>query len=206
MKKSTIFIISVILIFFILFFLLIGINENKREIFVGGCPTFYSLLDELKDIEKINIVKTGSTEESLKMLDSGDLDIVISGRALKENEFEFNYKNIGYGYDFISNNEFVIKEDEMIFIPFYTDLDSRKIINDFQHISLKNIKEVDNIDNYLDKGVVITFLDDRIKGEVVHIFDDRDLRVRLSRNPRIYYLNKIEEDIFKKIEIAIGKY
>jgi hypothetical protein len=160
-------------------------EDDKNGIRVAICPTFYYLLAENNDII---VVKTDSTSESLKLIEEKKVNAVISGRALKKKEPELFYQIIGEGYDFIYKDEVIIFEEEMEFIPFFTDLDAEKIINDFQYISEKNLSKVENIYNYLEKGIIITFLEDKLIEEPVHILKKDGTRLHLSRRPRIYYL------------------
>ncbi len=185
-------------IFFIVFLLLlVGLISLtvKEKTIVAVCPTFYYLAEEIKENKRIEIVKTESTSESLKLIERGEVDFIISGRALKENEPQMLGKKIGKGYDFIFKDEIIVLEEEMKFIPFYTDLNSEKIINDFKYISEDNLTQVENPYDYLEKGVVIVSLEGPLIGEVVHLLRTDYSRVRLSRLPRIYYF----EDMKKKI-------
>ena len=166
---------------------------SSEKIIVAACPTFHYMLQKMEENKNIETIKTQSTKESLDLLSRKKVDLVISGRALKSEEPDFLFEVIGPGYDFIFKEEIAILEKEMDFISFYTDLSPKNIINDFYFISEENLKKIENIYNYLDKGVVITFLDGKIKGETVHIFQENGERIRLSRLPRLYYLEEIKE-------------
>ncbi len=191
--KKVIFTASLVLIFLIAVGFLFA--EKEKTPTVAACPTFHYLLEELKDISEVNTVKSDSTGESLKMIENGEVDMIISGRALKEEEPRLLSQKIGDGYDFIFAEEVIILEEEMGFIPFYTDLSSEKIINDFSYISEENLSRVDNPYDYLKEGVVITSLEETLVGEVVHVLKSDGSRVRLSRLPRLYYSSDVKEEI-----------
>ncbi len=177
MKKKTILIVVLIIVFL---GLIIFSNKKEPTITIAACPTFHYMLEKLGDDFKI--IKTGSTSESLTMLDNNEVDLVISGRFLKPNEPNFLFKEMGPGYDFLFIKEVIITEEEMAFIPFYTNLSVEKVLNDFPYI---NLTKVNNVIEYLDQGVVIT--QNNYQGELVHVFREDGSRVRLSRKPRLYY-------------------
>ncbi len=176
------------------------IEENEKVFSVAACPTFHSKVDELKKSKKINIIKTNSTAESLKLIGSKEVDLIISGRALKKEEPKLLFEKIGPGYDFIFDKELVIFEKEMQFVPFYTDLNLEKIINDFKYISENNLTKIEEPKNYLNKGVVISFLNDYLIGESVHILNEDKSRVYLSRLPRLYYQPDFPKDVIIEIK------
>jgi hypothetical protein len=204
-SKKTIFIIIFILAFG--FFLkekkdltnqpaFISLDDYSlaQETTIAACPTFHYLVDKLNDNQEIIVRKTQSTNESLTLLEQGKVDLIVSGRALKQTEPDFLFQIIGPGYDFIFQEEIVIFDNEMALIPFYTDLDSAEIIEKFDYISEDNLTETDNPYHYLDKGIVIVFLKDKLKGEIVHVFDQNQSRVRLSRRPRLYYSENLSTE------------
>ncbi|GEM_PF-4522654 len=196
-RKIGIIIFGGVAVVFFGFFAL-SINENvrssaregereKEDIVVAACPTFHYMLEKLKDVENVRVVKTSSTGETLKMIDGEVADMGISGRPLKEGEPSLSYEVIGEGYDFIFLEEFVIREQNMSKLLFYTDIEKEKILEDFDHISNDNLVKADDAKEYMRDGVVITFLDGRMEGESVHILKNNGERVRLSRRPRVYY-------------------
>lgn len=164
-------------------------EEKEKTMFVAVCPTFYYMAEGMENNSKINIIKTGSTSESLGLFKGGTVDFIVSGRALKKGEPQLPSIKIGKGYDFIFKNEIVIYEKEMGDFLFYTNLSKEEIVQEFEYISEKNLIEVENIYEYLNEGIVITHLNDFSKGEIVHILKENNSRVRLSRLPRIYYRN-----------------
>ncbi len=215
-NKNKIIFILIILVFFLFFGFLIfkndysffkkeepfvekNINDNpllnkEEQIIVASCPTFYYMLEKLEGLENVKTMKTLSTNESLQMLKLNSADLVISGRPLKINEPNFLSQKIGYGYDFISSDEFLILEREMIRVPFFTDISSRDIINDFEYITENNIEEVENITDYLDKGIIITKIEGKTDAKFVYIIKENGSRVRLSRIPRLYYSPNFKEE------------
>ncbi len=176
------------------------LQKDESEIIVAACPTFHYMLEKIES-NKVKVIKTESTGESLSLLDQEMVDLVISGRALKSTEPKFSFKKIGHGYDFIFSKEVFILEEEMQFIPFYTDLPLENIIEDFPFISEDNLKKTEDIYSVLDKGVVITSLEGEIRGEIVHVLQGNGERVRLSRLPRLYYLPNLEEEKLKLIKL-----
>jgi len=179
----------------------------KEKITVAICPTFHYMLDESEEINGIRVIETENTSQSIELLKRREVDLIISGRPLRDNEQEdFLFEIIGEGYDFIFKNEIVIGELEMPFVPFYTNLDLEKIIKDFEHISENNIEKINNVNDYLDKGVVITFLENEMIGEPVHIIKRNGERVWLSRRPRMYYFSDINKDVLERIKNIAKEY
>ncbi len=167
---------------------------DQEAIWLAVCPTFYYMIEKIPADKKIIVKKTGSTGDSLKLLEQGKVDLIVSGRPLKKEETGFLSKKIGPGYDFIFSQEIVILEREMNLFTFYTDLFPETIIEDFPYLFQKNVIKTDNPFDYLDQGIVVSLLDDRIEGEIIHIINEDGLRVRLSRLPRIYYLPDFSEE------------
>ncbi len=180
--------------------------NKKEEIMVAACPTFYYMLDKIEEDKTATTVRVANTAEGMGLLSDKKIDILISGRALKIGESDYFFRVVGKGYDFIYKNEIIISEQEMMFVPFYTDLDLEKIIEDFKYISIDNIERVDDIGNYLDKGVVVTLVEDKMKGESVHIIGNNNLRVRLSRRPRMYYSSDVSGDVLEMVEGTITEH
>ncbi len=180
--------------------------SRKEEIVVAACPTFHYMLNKIEEEQIADIVRVANTAEGLGLLSDKKIDILISGRALMPGEPDYSFTVVGPGYDFIYKNEIIINEPEMMFVPFYTDLDLEKIIEDFRYISTDNIERVDDIDRYLGQGVVITLLEDKMKGEPVHITENNNSRVRLSRRPRMYYSSDTNKNILEEVENIINEY
>ncbi len=179
---------------------------QQGEVVVAACPTFHYMLDKIEEEQKATIIRVANTAEGMGLLIDEKTDILISGRALMPEEPDYSFRVVGPGYDFIYKNEIIISEQEMMFVPFYTDLDSEKIIEDFKYISVDNIERVDDIDRYLDQGVVVTLLEGRMKGEPVHIIENNNSRVRLSRRPRMYYAPDTDKNILDEVESIINEH
>ncbi len=178
------------------------LNKDSESLRIASCPSFHHLLEKLTEEDNITTIKTGSTGESLKLLENKEVDFVISGRALKKNEPKVNYKILGHGYDFLFEQEIIVMEDEIPFVKFYTDLPTEEITKDFPQIRKETLTTVNNIEDYLDKGIVITKLENKMIGEVAHIMKETGRRVPLSRLPRLYYSPEItnifnENELFK---------
>ncbi len=199
-KKTIILSVVIVVLLIVAVVILSKENEEKRDEFieensevvsgkikVAVCPTFYYFFDNLKDGDNIEVFKEKSTSEGLFLMEKGSVDVVISGRPLKQGETLLLSEKIGEGYDFIYKEEIVVFEEEMSEMLFYTDLEVEKVINDFKYISSKNITKIEKIEDYVERGVVITVLDNLLIGEVVHILNQDGSRVRLSRLPRVYY-------------------
>ncbi len=200
MKKKLIIIFVVIVAFFGIYAVLsdsespVSSVSSNQELKVAACPTFYYMLEKLEE-EGIIAIRTESSAENFQLLEEGKADIVISGRALKKGDIErFDYllfDIIGPGYALHFKEEIMILEEEMQFVPFYSYIDNKKIIEDFSYISEQNLQEIERqeINKYMEKGVVITSLAKsfEIKGELVHVFKEDGSRLRLSRAPVLYY-------------------
>ncbi len=200
MKKIIITSFGLLVTFIFVYFYF---NNNEENIIIASCPTFYYMLEKIDDVYWVKTIKTSSTADSIKLYKEGKVDVVISGRPLKENEPDLISEKIGRGYDFIYHEEFPMWEEEMELLSFYTNLSFQEIINDFEHITENNLIQIEgNIEDYIDKGVVITSLEDRLIGGTAQIYKHDFSRARLTRLPRIHYrknINKKKLDIIKSI-------
>ena len=167
---------------------------------IAACPSFHHLLEKLEDREEIVTIRTRATGESLNLLRDNKTDFIISGRALKETEPALNHKILGHGYDFVFKEEVVIIEEELPLIKFYTNLPKGEVTKDFTQIPEKNITKVDKIEEYLNKGIIITQFENQIVGEVAHIMQEKGGRIALSRLPRLYYHPQTAE-VFNEDEL-----
>ncbi|MEA2092557.1 MAG: hypothetical protein U9P61_01130 [Patescibacteria group bacterium] len=205
-NKKTIIIFSIAFIFLFIIALMVLSKENEEtkdefieessEVVIGKIkvavsPTFYHLFQDLKDNNNIEVFEIDSTLEGLDLMERGVVDVAVLGRPLREEELPLLSEVVGEGYDFIYKEEMVISEEEMSEIVFYTDLETEKIINDFKQITSRNIVKIEDIENYIEKGIVITSIDGFLVREVVHILKEDGSRVRLSRLPRVYYFKEI---------------
>lgn len=197
LNKNTIFIILLFFLITLSMFFIKNGNSNiknaennnmvENKIKVAVCPTFYdyNLSNILNNYETI---KTSSTAESLNLLSSNLVDYVLAGRKLKPNEenndLEFKIlENIGYS--FLSNKINSITTEYFDSHVFYTDLDLENIKKD---LNIKNIQKVDNIYDYLDNGIIITLIEntDYSRANLVHVLDENNNRLKLSRTPILY--------------------
>ncbi|MCF7845289.1 MAG: substrate-binding domain-containing protein [Candidatus Pacebacteria bacterium] len=202
-KTVIIFSITLIFLFIIAFLVLSKENEETKDEFikesselvigkikVAVSPTFYYLFQDLKENNNIEVFETDSTLEGLDLMERGVVDVAVLGRPLREEELSLLSEVVGGGYDFIYKEEMVISEEEMSEIVFYTDLETEEVINDFKQITSRNIVKIEDIENYIEKGIVITSIDGLLVRELVHVLKDDGSRVRLSRLPRVYYFEE----------------
>jgi len=161
---------------------------EKQKMTAAACPTFYYLLDELKEMG-FKTIKVNSTAESLYYLQGGGADLVISGRMLKPEEPRFSFEVIGPGYSFLAKKEIAVLEEEMAEHQFFTDLAPEDIINQFTYILEDRITKTNKIYDYLSEGIIITSVEntDYSISEIVHVFRGDGSRHRFSRTPIIYY-------------------
>ncbi len=158
---------------------------------IAACPTCYELSKKL-DLEKYQIINTNSTAQSIAFLESGQVDMILAGRTLKPNEPQMDYLLIDEGYSFLSNQETTIFIDQLNNYNVYTDLNAEELKEKFL---IKNIQTVDNVYEYLDKGIIITSWEntDYNQAEIVHLLERDGERVKLSRRPTIYCPNVCDE-------------
>ena len=151
---------------------------------IAACPTCYELSKQL-DLAKYQVIKTGSTAESLALLASGQVDMILAGRTLKPHEPQMDGLLIDEGYSFLSNSGGTIFVDQLNNYNIYTDLDSAELK---QKLPIGKIQTVDNVYEYLDKGIIITSWEntDYNKAKIVHVLESSGERVKLSRRPTIY--------------------
>ncbi len=164
-------------------------NGPGERLTVAACPTFH----DFPYGPSIDLIKTASTAESIGLLERGEVDLAVSGRALRVGEPEPLFRVIGPGYDIIFAEEAFAWESEIPHIRFYTDLDPDEVKKD---LGIVDLVAVSDIESYLDKGPVITRLEGRMKGEVVNIFREDGSRVRMSRMPRLYGFDQKKIDRF----------
>lgn len=160
---------------------------KKEEITISACPTVY---EEYKD--KINLpyklIPTNSTAESIRLLDNNIVDFALAGRTLKNNEGQKNTYTIRKGFAFIGIEEKSILLEDLVNYKIYTDLDINEIKEVF---NIKELQFVDNVYDYIDKGVIITSWEnlDYSKANIIHILDKDRKRVRMSRQPTLICSN-----------------
>jgi NDP-sugar pyrophosphorylase family protein len=177
-------------------------DKSKDTFSVAGCPTFYYMLDKLEE-EGVEVIRTLSTNENFQLMERGLADFSISGRGVLKDERFFPSVIIGPGYSFLSKEEFVITEKEVPFISFFTDIPTESILEDFADFSIENIKKVENIEDYLEEGVVITIPENEHKGRLVHFINEKEERVRLARVPRLYYHSDEQKKTLEMIKSIV---
>ncbi|MEX0918472.1 MAG: hypothetical protein WDZ85_00670 [Candidatus Paceibacterota bacterium] len=165
--------------------------ETTEKIKIATCPTYYELSKSL-NLEKYQVIKTSSTAQSLVLLESGQADMILAGRTLKPTEPQMDSLLIKEGYSFLSNQEATIFVDQLNGYNIYTDLDEEELKQKFP---IKNIQAVASVDEYLDKGIIITSWEntDYNKASIVHLLEKNGERVKLSRQPTIYCPNACDE-------------
>lgn len=156
----------------------------QEKITIAACPTCFALSEKLAT-EKYHVIATETTAQSIALLESGQVDMIVAGRTLKPHEPQLDYMVIGEGYSFLSNQERVVYIDQLKNEPVYTDI-SPEIITDI--LPIQQIKHVVNVYEYLDQGIVVTSWDntDYSNAEVVHVLEENGERVALSRRPTVY--------------------
>ncbi len=168
---------------------------------IAVCPTYQYLNDDLEE-SGFNVVSTNSTSESISLLSNEKVEIVISGRKAMPSEGELNCKSIeleGH-YSFLAAESIPIYGNNLNSYQIYTDQE----VDDIKEIfNLENITKVDDIYDYLDKGVVITSWKntDYSKASVVHLLNMDGSRNQYSRMPFLYYNRDLNDDIDKIVEI-----
>lgn len=187
------------------FFLLLNkkggepVSLKQEKVKIAACPTCFEMIDGL-DNEKYEVVKTASTSESIALLKGQKVDVILAGRVLKPGEPQMDYISVGEGYSFLSGREEIVYLSQLNNYDLYTDLDAEKLKNIFP---IENISQVDNVYQYLDKGIVITSWEntDYNKAAVVHVLEASGERVKLSRRPTFYCSVACGEDIQELVSL-----
>ncbi len=168
--------------------------EQKR-IRIAACPTYHDLSERLN----YDFIKTESTQESLSLLRRGEVDMILSGRKLRPDEGNYDYEVLGEGYSFISNQGGNILESQLKNYTVYTDLDLEELKRNF---SLGEIIEVENVYDYLEKGIAITSWEntDYFQAELIHLLKDSGGRNSLSRRLTLYCSSFCDGNIASEIK------
>ncbi len=199
MKRISILVIFIFIATLLVFYFY---TQNKEQVFindemssgkikVAACPTCFELSKKL-DSEKYHIIKTNSTAQSIALLESGHVDMILSGRTLKQNEPKLDNVLITEGYSFLSRQEMTIFIDEAGEYVFYSDLNV-EILQ--EKLALENIERVKDVYKYIDEGIIITSWEntDFNKAEIVHLLERTGERVQFSRRPTVYCANVCDE-------------
>ncbi|MDD4106723.1 MAG: hypothetical protein PHX84_02120 [Candidatus Shapirobacteria bacterium] len=159
-------------------------DDNSQKFVIAACPSCYELALKL-DPDLYTIVKTGSTSESLALLEAGKVDSIFAGRTLKPGEPQLEAHVVKEGFSFLSSSEITISKRELNNHIIYTDLETEQLKSE---LGLNNITHVEDVYNYLNKGVVITTWEntDYSKANIVHVIEDDGQRLALSRRPTLY--------------------
>ena len=168
-------------------FLEVDMDDN---VIIAACPTFYYMIDKLEE-EGFDVLKTESTKENIELFEKGDVNMFISGRGV--NMDDLLSLTVGPGYIFLFREEVLILEDHMGEIMFFTDLSTEDVLGDFKEIKEENLEKVGRIENYIERGIIITSTLNENKGELVHIISENGERIRLSRVPRLHYSSNVNK-------------
>ncbi len=198
MENKTIILLILIVIIISGFSIFIFNKQNKEQVStkkppvqekikIAACPTCYKLNKKL-DLEKYQVIKTNSTAQSITLLGNGQVDMILAGRTLKPNEPQMDSLLIEDGYSFLSIPGKTIYIDQLNNYNIYTDLDEEELKQKF---FIEKINKVEDVYEYLDKGIVITSWEntDYTKAEIVHLLEKNSERVKLSRRPTLYCPN-----------------
>ena len=190
-KKILIFALLLILLFLVLIFLKnkrtdqkINISSEQEKIKIAVCPTYYDFVKKI-DHSRYEIIFTDSTAESITFLEKGLVDFILAGRTFKPEEPQMDYHIFKEGYSFLTASEIVINEKDLIDYKIFTDQDIENIKSLFL---VDEIIKVDNVYEYLDKGIIITSWEntDYSRAEIVHLLENDGKRLALSRRPTLY--------------------
>ena len=175
-----------------------------KKIKIAVCPTYHKIVKDI-DAEEYEFIETKSTAESLNLLKSNDVYMVLAGRVLKPSEPKLKSLLVKKeGYSFLSNQGKVVKFEDLNNYDIYTDLDDTLTKKAF---SIKKINQVDDVYKFLDKGIVITSWEntDYARAEIIHVLEDSGERVSLSRRPVLYFSQAYEKEANKLMLLLNGR-
>lgn len=172
----------------------LGAKDKQQLITIAICPTYQFLSVDLQS-EKIKVINISSTSESVVLLRKGEVDVIISGRKPLPTEQDLSFKVIELvdHFSFLSNTLRSIYGDELITQEIYTDQNIEYIKEIF---SLKNVVKVENVYDYLDKGIVITSWENTnyLNASLVHVLNMDGTRHVNSRTLVVYSLDEDDLD------------
>jgi len=179
----------------------VNMSVQKKYV-IAACPSCNIYTNKL-DPNKYSVINTNSTSESIFLLENGIVDFIIAGRTLKPDEPYLDYHIFKDGYSFISSSEMTIHVNELSNYKIYTDLNSEQIKSLFD---FKEVVRVDNVYDYLDRGIVITTWEntDYTKANIVHVYEENGERLSLSRRPTLYCSMLCDKEISEDISIAFS--
>jgi len=193
---SAILILTLGVIVFLFFLIRNGADylDSGSKIRIAVCPTFLSLVKDISESKKYEIILTRSTAESVDLFKNKKVDIILAGRTLKPGEPEMSALVIRDGYSFLGNREITIYNHELAEMIFYTNLDIEKIKD---NLPIGKIYKVENVYNYLQKGIVVTSWEntDYNRAKTVHVLKDNGNRLELSRRPTIYFPEVYRQEV-----------
>ncbi len=175
-------------------------EKLNNDVVIAACPTFHYMAEKLEE-KGFDVLKTGSTDENIKLFKEGKVNMFISGRSVDEDGLLS--LTVGPGYIFLFKEEVLILEDRMSEIIFFTDLSTEDILEDFEKIKEENLEKVEDVSRYIERGIIITSPLNEKKGEMVHVIGENDKRIRLSRVPRLYYSSNISDAKIKEVREII---
>lgn len=173
------------------------VQSNKSEqvksiqegIKIVTCQTMFERFNGLEGVE---LVSVNSTYDAVQKLQQGEVKYILSGRVPKLSEDITRFIILEEGMSFLSNQERSILYKDLIGMKIYTDLD-------IQNQEFKNIEKVDNVYEYLDKGVVITSWEntDYEKASIAHILKEDGTRWKDSRTPVLYCNGECDNNLIQ---------
>ncbi len=205
-KNKTLIFVSIIIIFLLVIFILTFSWERTEKdlnvIKIAACPTFYYKINKLNS-DNFSVILTNSTSESLKLLESGQVDYAVGGRTLLPYEPRFDFNVIGEGFSFLSDKSKIIYDYQLKNHLIYTDLDLDVLKKNFGDL---NYNLVDNIYNYLKDNIVITSWDntDFDRAEIVHLLKFDNSRIIESRLPTVFCKNICNYAIIDNIKKTVN--
>lgn len=201
MKKSIITIIVFVIIVIFLLVILKNYNNDQKlsidslrleKIKIAACPACFSVIQKLGQ-SQYEIVPTASTAESVMLLEKGLVDFIIAERTHKPGEPLLDYHIIEQGYSFLGETEKTIRAEDLVKYEIFTDQDPEEMKLLFP---IGNVVTVDNVYEYLDKGIIVTSWEntDYTKAQIIHILENDGERLVLSRRPTLYCLSSCNDD------------
>ncbi len=176
-----------------------GDLEAKAKTRIAACNTCYgSTYERVSALDDYEMIRTGSTGESIRLFLQGEADMIISGRTLKPEEPRLDQFVIEEGYSFLSDSGMLVYRDELEGQSIFTDLDAWELKSD---LSLREVVEVDDVYDYLDQGVVVTSWEntDYSRAEIVHVYERDGQRFGPSRQPTLYCPGSCQREETKKL-------
>lgn len=194
--KKSIFLFFLIILFIFIFYLTFNNSSTEKEdkkIKIATCPTFFQFFID-NDYDDFEVILKSSSGEAISLLNNEQVDFALAGRVAKTNESNLNSVILKENFSFLSNNEISVYDYNLVNYSFYTDLELDTVKREFDII---NLVKVDNVYNYLDKGIVITSWEntDLRFAEIVHVLKADNSRNIKSRAPVLFCKNTCDLDL-----------